>query len=90
MRLERKAALITGSGRGIGKAMALTFAREGADIAVIDIDLPSAEQTAEEVRKLSRKAIAIKADVGKPEDVDTMVDRTINELGGVHILVNNR
>jgi len=89
MRLERKAALITGSGRGIGKAMALTFAREGADIAVIDIDLPSAEQTAEEVRKLSRKAIAIKADVGKPEDVDTMVDRTINELGGVHILVNN-
>jgi NAD(P)-dependent dehydrogenase (short-subunit alcohol dehydrogenase family) len=89
MRLEGKVALITGSGRGIGKAMALTFAREGADIAVNDIILPSAEQTAKEVRALGRKAIAIKADVGTPEEVDTMVDRTISELGGVHILVNN-
>lgn len=89
MKLEGKVALITGAGRGIGQAMALLFAREGADIAVDDIDLASAEKTAEEVRQLGRKAIAIKADVGEPGDVDMMVERTINELGGVHILVNN-
>ena len=89
MRLEGKVALITGAGRGIGKEMALVFAREGADIAVSDIDIPSAEETAEEVRQIGRKAIAIKADVGEVDDVDMMVDRTISELGGVHILVNN-
>ncbi|MFC1992184.1 SDR family NAD(P)-dependent oxidoreductase [Chloroflexota bacterium] len=89
MKLENKVALITGSGRGLGKAMALLFAKEGADIAVNDIIQPSAEETAEEIRKLGRKAIAIKADVGEPADVDMLVKRAIDELGGVHILVNN-
>ncbi len=89
MRLEGKVALITGSGKGIGREMALLFAREGADIAVNDIDLPSAEKTAEEVRQIGRKAVAIKADIGKPDDVDIMVDKVIGELSGVHILVNN-
>lgn len=89
MRLEGKVALITGSGRGIGQTMALLFGREGANIAVNDIDLPSAEKTAEEVRQIGRKAIAIRADIGEPDDVDTMVDKVISELGGVHILVNN-
>lgn len=89
MRLRGKAALITGAGSGIGRAMALVFAREGADIAIGDIDLPSAEKTAEEVRQFGRKALAIKADVGEPNDVDVMFDRTISELGGVHVLVNN-
>ncbi|MFC1993416.1 SDR family NAD(P)-dependent oxidoreductase, partial [Chloroflexota bacterium] len=89
MKLEGKVALVTGSGRGIGKATALLFAREGADIAVNDIIEASAEQTAEEVRKMGRKAIAIKADIGEPAEVDMMVERIIKELGGVHILVNN-
>jgi len=89
MRLEGKVALITGSGKGIGREMALLFAREGADIAVNDIDLPSAEKTAEEVRQIGRKAVAIKADIGKPDDVDMMVDKVLGELSGVHILVNN-
>jgi NAD(P)-dependent dehydrogenase (short-subunit alcohol dehydrogenase family) len=71
MRLEGKVALITGSGRGIGRTMALLFGREGADIAVNDIDLPSAEKTAEEIRQMGRKASAIKADVGNPDDVST-------------------
>ena len=89
MRLDNKVALITGSGRGIGQTMALLFAKEGADIAVNDVDLTSAEKTADEVRQIGRRAVAIRADVGSPEDVDMMVDRTISELGGVHILVNN-
>jgi NAD(P)-dependent dehydrogenase (short-subunit alcohol dehydrogenase family) len=86
---EGKAALITGSGRGIGRAMALTFAKAGADICVNDVNLDAAEETAEEIRRLGRKAIAVKADVGDPDEVDAMVGRTIVELGGVHILVNN-
>lgn len=89
MRLDNKVALITGSGRGIGQTMALLFANEGADIAVNDVDLSSAEKTADEVRRIGRRAVAIRADVGSPEDVDMMVDRTLSELGGVHILVNN-
>jgi NAD(P)-dependent dehydrogenase (short-subunit alcohol dehydrogenase family) len=86
---EGKAALITGSGRGIGRAMALTFAKAGADICVNDVNPDAAEETAEEIRRLGRKAIAVKADVGDPDEVDAMVGRTIVELGGVHILVNN-
>jgi len=84
MRLEGKVALITGSGRGIGREMALVFAGEGADVAVNDIDISSAEKTAEEVRQKGRKSIAVKADVSNPDDVDTMVGRTIN-LSLIHI-----
>ena len=89
MKLAGKVALITGAGSGIGQALALLFAGEGADIAVNDIDLPSAEKTAEAVKRIGRKAIAIQGDVAEPDDVDAMVDRAISELGGVHILVNN-
>lgn len=89
MKLEGKVALITGAGSGIGKATALLFAGEGADIAVNDIDLPSAEKTTDAVKQIGRRAIAVQADVADPDAVDAMVDRVISELGGVHILVNN-
>lgn len=74
---------------GIGKAIALLFASKGANRAVGDIKLPAAEQTVEEVKRLGREAIAIKADVGEVDDVDLMVSRVIKELGGLYILVNN-
>jgi 3-oxoacyl-[acyl-carrier protein] reductase len=89
MKLEGKVALITGAGRGIGRELALCFAKEGADISVSDIDFPSVEETAEEVRKFGQNAIATRADVGDPNDVDNMVNCTLKELGGVHILINN-
>jgi 3-oxoacyl-[acyl-carrier protein] reductase len=89
MKLEGKVALITGAGSGIGQAIALLFAKEGADIAVNDINLPAAEKTVAAVKKLGRKAIAVKADVSQEKPVADMVARTIKELGGVHILVNN-
>ena len=89
MKLEGKVALVTGAGSGIGQAIALLFAREGADIAVNDIELSSAEETADAVKKIGRRAIAVKADVAESDEVDAMVDRVISELGGVHILVNN-
>jgi 3-oxoacyl-[acyl-carrier protein] reductase len=89
MKLEGKVALITGAGSGIGQATALLFAREGAAIAVNDINLSSAERTADTIRQMGRKAIALKADVAEENEVDAMVERAIKELGGIHILVNN-
>jgi NAD(P)-dependent dehydrogenase (short-subunit alcohol dehydrogenase family) len=89
MKLQGKVALVTGAGSGIGQGIALLFAKEGADIGVNDIDLLSAEHTVAAVKQIGRRAIAIKADVFEPDAVDAMVDRVINELGGVHILVNN-
>jgi 3-oxoacyl-[acyl-carrier protein] reductase len=89
MRLEGKVALITGSGSGIGRATALLFAKEGADIAVNDINLAGAQETVEMIKPLGRKAIAVKADVSDEKEVGAMVERTIKELGGVDILVNN-
>jgi NAD(P)-dependent dehydrogenase (short-subunit alcohol dehydrogenase family) len=89
MRLEGKVALVTGAGSGIGQAIAVLFAREGADIAVNDIDLRSAEVTAARVARLGRRAIPIKADVADAGEVGALVSRTIDELGGAHILVNN-
>ena len=87
--LEGKSALITGAGRGIGRVIALTLAAAGADIAVNDVNLEAAKEAAAEIRNLHRKAIAVKADVGDPAEVDAMVARVVDELGGIHILVNN-
>lgn len=89
MKLAGKVALVTGAGTGIGQAIAALFAKEGADIAVNDIDMPSAEATAARIRRLGRKAITVVADVSDAGQVGAMVSRVIAEMGGVHILVNN-
>ncbi len=89
MKLEGKVALITGAGSGIGQAVALRFANEGADIAVNDIKLAAAEKTVESVKSLGRRAIAVQADVADEKQVNAMVDRVIKDMGGIHILVNN-
>src|SRR5512137_928175 len=89
MRLDGKVALVTGAGSGIGQAIAALFAREGADIAVNDIDMPSAEATAARVRRSGRKAVSVVADVADAGQVGAMISRVIEEMGGVHILVNN-
>ncbi|MCK4847056.1 MAG: 3-oxoacyl-[acyl-carrier-protein] reductase, partial [Deltaproteobacteria bacterium] len=84
-----KVALITGGGQGIGKDIALRFAREGADVAVVDINLEAAEECAAEVKALGRKAIALKVDVSNSSEVDAMVKQVTEELGALDILVNN-
>jgi NAD(P)-dependent dehydrogenase (short-subunit alcohol dehydrogenase family) len=89
MKLKDNVALITGGGGSFGRAMAELFAREGADIAVCDIDLASAEESAATVKQIGRKAIAIQANVANETEVDAMVDMVVNELGGIHILINN-
>jgi len=88
MKLAGKVALITGGGGAFGRAIVLLFAKEGADIAVSDLSLPAAEETAAAVKQIGRKAIAIRANVAEVGEVDAMVDRVMNELGGIHILVN--
>ncbi len=89
MRLKGKVALITGAGTGIGRATALLFAEEGADIVATNLELPEAEETAEAIRKAGGRTVSIAADISKPDEIHAMVDRAINAFGGIDILVNN-
>jgi 3-oxoacyl-[acyl-carrier protein] reductase len=89
LKLAGKVALVTGAAQGIGKAVALLLARNGADMVVSDINLEKAEETAKEVQPLGRKALAIKVDVAKLGDVEKMVEAILAQFGKVDILVNN-
>ncbi len=89
MRLKDKVALITGGARGIGQAIALTFAREGADIVVADINLEVAQKTALEIEALGRKALALEMDVTDYDKVVEAVNKILDKFGKVDILVNN-
>jgi 3-oxoacyl-[acyl-carrier protein] reductase len=89
MELEGKIAIVTGAGQGIGKAICLALAREGADIVAGDINPETGETTASEVRSLGRRAKAIKTDVSNYSEVNRMVGHVISEWGGVDILANN-
>jgi enoyl-[acyl-carrier protein] reductase III len=89
-RFAGKIALVTGSGRGIGKAIALRFAAEGADIVLNYFrNRDTAEATAEEIRALGRQVHVVRADIGDPEDLERLVDSAAEELGGLDILVHN-
>lgn len=88
--LKGKTAVITGSGRGIGKAIALKLASHGANIVINDIPSSDyAQQTAEEIRALGAKAIVTLGDVRNIEDVKRMVDTAIAEFGRIDIFINN-
>ncbi len=90
MKLENKVAIVTGSSRGIGRAIALAFAKEGAGV-VINY-LQSEDKARDVVRPIldmKRKAIAVKADVSKEAEVEEMVSRTLETFGKIDILVNN-
>jgi NAD(P)-dependent dehydrogenase (short-subunit alcohol dehydrogenase family) len=87
LRLEGKNALITGAASGIGRASAIRFAEEGANVAVADRQAAAAEETAAAVRKLGRKAVAIALDVSDPAQVSAMVATTVAGLGSVDILL---
>jgi len=87
MHLEGKVAFITGARRGIGRAIALKLASEGADCVLVARTAP--EEMAEEITRLGRKALAMAVDVADPEQVDAGVKRAVAELGQLNILVNN-
>ena len=88
--LSGKRALVTGAARGIGAAIALKLARDGADVALTyEKSADKAEALASEIRALGRKAVAIQADAASPDAVQAAVERTVADLGGLDILVNN-
>ena len=89
MKLKGKVALVTGAAQGIGKAIALLLARNGADIVVSDINLEKAEETAKEIRAIGPKAMAVKVDVANWSDVERMVTGILEKLAKIDILVNN-
>ena len=87
--LSGKVALVTGAGRGIGKAIALALAKAGADVCVTARTESQINQTAEEIRQMGRKALAVPADATNAAAVASVVEKTVAELGGLQILVNN-
>ena len=87
-RLEDKVAIVTGAGRGIGKCIALTFAESGADVVVAARTVEQIEQTATEIRKLGRRALAIQTDTSQRNDVENMVQKVMDQYGVIDILVN--
>jgi len=89
LKLTGKVALVTGAAQGIGRAVGLLLARNGADIVVSDINLEKAEETAKEITAIGPKAMAVKVDVSNLSDVERMVEAIIEKLAKIDILVNN-
>ena len=90
MRLKGKAALVTGASRGIGRAVALALAKEGADVVVnCSSSVPEANKVTREIKKLGRRSFSIKSDVADKAAVEKMVKEVINHFGSLDILVNN-
>jgi NAD(P)-dependent dehydrogenase (short-subunit alcohol dehydrogenase family) len=88
-RLDGKVAIVTGAGQGIGRAIAVVLAREGAKVCVAELKAHRAERTAEEIREAGGEAMSSVADVGQHDDVRAMVDETVRRWGTVDVLVNN-
>jgi 3-oxoacyl-[acyl-carrier protein] reductase len=87
--LSEKVALVTGAGRGIGKATALRLAKEGAAVIVVDLVAETAESTAREIRELGARAFGVSADISNTKGVEKVSSLALSEFGRVDILVNN-
>ncbi|MDE0041579.1 MAG: glucose 1-dehydrogenase [Candidatus Poribacteria bacterium] len=88
-RLKDKFAIITGSGKGMGEAMALLFSREGAKIVVFDIDEPAGRETVEQIQEQGGEAIFVHGDVSNPDDAVRLIDAAVDAYGRADVLVNN-
>jgi 3-oxoacyl-[acyl-carrier protein] reductase len=89
MKLEGKVALVTGGAQGIGRAIALALAREGAKVVVSDINLEKAEEACREIAALGQEAAAVKGNVADGKDAEGMVQKSVDQFGRLDILVNN-
>jgi 3-oxoacyl-[acyl-carrier protein] reductase len=89
MDLKGKVALITGSAQGIGRAIAILFARKGADIVVSDLNSEEAQKVAKEIEKIGRRCLVTITNVADFKEAEQMINKTIEELGRIDILVNN-
>jgi len=87
--LTERIAIVTGAGRGIGKSIALTLAREGAKVMVNDIDIKTATEVTKEIRNMGRSSLVFQADVSNSKEVNQMVEFIQQEFGRIDILVNN-
>jgi NAD(P)-dependent dehydrogenase (short-subunit alcohol dehydrogenase family) len=89
MQLHGKVAVVTGGLRGIGRAIALAMAREGADLLIAGLSMDRAAQTEQEIRTLGRRCVVVQADVADEEAVKDMIACAVQHFGGLDILVNN-
>lgn len=89
MKMKDKVAIVTGAGRGIGKAIALSYAREGADIIAVSRTPSEVKETASQIKALGRHALPLKVDVSRREDVENTVKSALEEFGKIDVLVNN-
>lgn len=89
MKLKDKIAIITGGASGIGEATVIRFAEEGANVAIIDVNMEGAEKLAERVKSTGREALAVKADVSNKSEVESVIGQTLEKFGRLDILVNN-
>jgi NAD(P)-dependent dehydrogenase (short-subunit alcohol dehydrogenase family) len=88
-RLDGAAAIVTGGGGGMGRAISLALAEVGASVTVGDVVVEGGQQTVDLVKKAGGKAVFVKVDLGKRSEVDNMVETTVKEFGKVDILINN-
>jgi NAD(P)-dependent dehydrogenase (short-subunit alcohol dehydrogenase family) len=88
-RLDDKVAIVTGAGRGLGKAMAVALAEAGADVAVMARSKEQIERTAEDIRRVGRRALPLAVDITEEDQIRSSVEKTLDAFGRIHILVNN-
>jgi NAD(P)-dependent dehydrogenase (short-subunit alcohol dehydrogenase family) len=89
MKLENRVAIVTGGANGIGRAIGLALAKEGADVVVADIETEAADEVVKEIKTLGRKAIAMKVDVANVEETKQMAQAALKEFGKIDVMVNN-
>ena len=87
--LQGKIAIVTGGGKGIGRAIALGFAEAGADVVIADINMEEANKTVEQIKALHRHALAVQTNIAVKSEVDNMVAKTLEKFGTIDILVND-
>ncbi len=89
MKLKDKTAVVTGSGRGLGRAIALSFVKEGAKVALFSRTMEDLEETSARIREMNGEVLRVSGDVSKKEDADRLMEQTVKQFGTIDILVNN-